>query len=53
MRIAQPPAAFPNLKQLHARKCFLLGVTEPWKVEALWREEVERRKAKGAEDARR
>jgi hypothetical protein len=45
MKIAPPPARQPSLKELHARKCFLLGITSPGKVERLWREEVERRKA--------
>jgi hypothetical protein len=39
MKITPPPAAaVPSLKEQHARKCFLLGITEEWKVDRLWEE---------------
>jgi hypothetical protein len=49
MKVEAPPAKSVSLKDLFRRKCFLLGITEPWKVAKLWAEEVERRKR--AQDA--
>lgn len=37
-----PPARPPSLKQMHARRCFLLGITSPEKVAKLWTEESAR-----------
>lgn len=43
MKITTPPARATTAKDLHARKCFLLGITEPAKVERLWKAEEKRR----------
>lgn len=46
MKIVPPaPGRAPTLKELHARRCVMLGITEEWRVEKLWAEEVARRKA--------
>ncbi|MDY3554759.1 hypothetical protein R5W24_003888 [Gemmata sp. JC717] len=45
MEVEAPPARFPNLRELHRRRCFLLGITDPAKEERLWAEEVRRREA--------
>jgi hypothetical protein len=46
MKVATPPtAAVPSLREQHARKCFLLGITEGWKVDRLWVEHVARTEA--------
>jgi hypothetical protein len=44
MKPTVPPVQVPSLRQLHKRKCFLLGITCPVKEERLWRAEVERQK---------
>ncbi|WP_439626019.1 hypothetical protein [Gemmata sp.] len=36
------PPASPNFRELHRRKCYLLGVTEPEDVERDWRAEQQR-----------
>jgi len=43
MTIAAAPPRWPTLRELHDRRCFLLGITEATKVERLWKEEVEQR----------
>jgi hypothetical protein len=39
MKITLPQARNPTAKEFHARRCFMLGITEPDKVARLWLEE--------------
>ena len=39
MKITPPAAHNPSAKEFHARRCFLLGITDPEKVARLWEEE--------------
>lgn len=53
MEVKPPPTRWPSLKELHARKCFLLGITDPDKVARLWRGEQARRKPAAPSGRRR
>jgi hypothetical protein len=52
MVVRAPPPSPPTLRQLHKRKCFLLGITDPAKEERLWQAEVARRKCAEERDRR-
>jgi len=52
MLVKEPPVAAPSRKQLHARKCFLLGITSAEKVERLWQEEQRKRERNGSTSIR-
>jgi len=43
MMIDVPHARPPSLKEQHARKCFLLGITDRERIAALWKWELARR----------
>ena len=41
MKVTPPPAArIPTPREIHNRRCFLLGITLPEKVEQLWKQEL-------------
>lgn len=48
--VPPPPGRTPTLKELHARKMFLLGITEPSKVAKLWEQERAKIEAARAAD---
>ena len=39
MEIKPPPVEAPTAREFHARRCFLVGITDPAKVAKLWAEE--------------
>lgn len=43
MTVAPAPPARPSRKQLHARKCVMLGITDADTVARLWAEDEARR----------